>query len=162
MEQISKTQKKREALSLQDFGEKLVKLPEEQLRKIELPEDVLKAVSLAKTITKRGALKRQMQYIGVLMRKIDMALIQEAVQNLEKGNRRQVELHKQAEHRRDELINGNDALLEELAKALPEAEQEHLKDIVTKARAEQVKPKPSPTPSRMLFRYLYNLGEKRR
>jgi ribosome-associated protein len=160
MEKISKTRKKRQALSAQDLGEKLVKLTEEQLRKLELPEEVLSAVTLAKTIKKHGARKRQMQYIGVLMRRTDATPIQEAVQNLEEGDRRRAELHKQVERWRDELIRGNDALIEEIVRALPDAGREQLTDLVTKAREELIKANPSPAPARALFRYLHKSAQR--
>ncbi len=160
MEKISKTEKKRQALSVQDFGKRLVNLTEEQLGKIELSEEVLGAVTLAKTIKRHGALKRQMQYIGVLMRKTDAIPIQEAIQSLEKGNRGQIELHKQLEHWRDELIRGNDALIEDILRALPDAREEQLTELVTKAREELIKINPSPAPSRALFRYLHKSAQR--
>ncbi len=81
----SKTQKKKEALSLQKLGERLVKLSAEQIEGIDLPEEIYNAVKLAKTL-KREALRRQMQFIGVLMRKNDPGKIQEALHNIEPGN----------------------------------------------------------------------------
>ncbi len=83
MEQLSKTQKKKEALSLQALGEQLVKLSFQQLKNIDLPMDLLNAVTLAKSIKKHGALLRQMQYIGTLMRKHDPAPIQDALQRIQ-------------------------------------------------------------------------------
>lgn len=85
MEPISKTQKKKEALSLQALGARLVGLSAEQLGCIELPESVLAAVTLAKTIKKHGARDRQMQYIGTLMRKCDPKPVQEALLRIEQG-----------------------------------------------------------------------------
>jgi ribosome-associated protein len=160
MEKLSKTQKKKQAVSLQDLGEKLVKLTGEQLGRIELPEEVLSAVTLAKTIRKRGARKRQMQYIGVLMRKTDGTSIQKAVQNLEEGDRRQAELHKRVEQWRDELLRGNDAVIEEIVRALPNAEKEQLTGLVMKAREELTKTSPSPALSRALFRYLHKSAQQ--
>ncbi len=83
MEQLSKTQKKKEALSLQALGEQLVKLSSQQLRNIDLPMDILNAVTLAKSLKQHKALVRQMQYIGTLMRKHDPAPIQDALQRRE-------------------------------------------------------------------------------
>lgn len=160
MEKISRTQKKMQALSLQDLGEKLVKLSDAQLRKIGLPEKILNAVTQAKSITKHGALDRQMQYIGVLMRKTDAVPIQEAVQTLEEGDLRQAALHKQLECWRDELLRGNDAVIEEIVSTLPSALKEQLMDLVTKAREEQIKTNPSPAPSRALFRYLHKSAQR--
>ncbi len=87
MEPISKTQKKKEALSLQALGERLVTLSVEQLKNIELPSDLFNAVILAKKLKKHGARLRQMQYIGTLMRKYDPQPVQEALLRMEQGNR---------------------------------------------------------------------------
>jgi ribosome-associated protein len=95
MEPLSKTQKKKEALSLQALGERLVTLSLEQLKNIELPSDMFNAVILAKKLKKHGARLRQMQYIGTLMRKYDPQPVQEALQRIEQGNRAVP-----AEHRR--------------------------------------------------------------
>lgn len=86
---LSRTQQKNAALALQDLGERLVKLPDEQLDQIGLAEDVLKAVKAAKTIKKHCPLARQMQYIGSLMRKYDPAPIREFLEALEQRKRRQ-------------------------------------------------------------------------
>jgi ribosome-associated protein len=88
MEIKSKTEKKRDALLLQELGEKLFKLPETEIKKIDLPEEICYAVKFAKSIKSRGALKRQLKYIGVLMRKIDPEPIKEALRNIEAGNLR--------------------------------------------------------------------------
>lgn len=154
MEKMSKTERKKQALSAQDLGEKLVKLSPDQLAKIELPEDVRNAVALARTITKHGARKRQIQYIGALMRRIDPGPIEAAIRGFEEGNRHQIELLKQVEHWRDELLRGNDTLLNELLNKLPDGEQGQLTDLVTKARGEPARNNPSHGPSRLLFRYL--------
>jgi len=87
-EPLSKTQKKQAALSLQELGERLVKLSDEQLKRIKLPENVLDAVRMAKTINKHNPLKRQMQYIGTLMRKHDPAPVREYLDSLEQGKRK--------------------------------------------------------------------------
>ncbi len=82
---LSRTQKKKAALSLQDLGERLVKLSDEQLNQIGLTEDIIKAVKAAKTIKKHGPLDRQMQYIGSLMRKYDPSPVREFLDALDQG-----------------------------------------------------------------------------
>jgi ribosome-associated protein len=155
MERPSKSQMKRDALSAQELGEKLVNLAEDKLAKVPLPEDLLEAVALCRRITKHGGRKRQLQYIGSLMRRIDIAPISEAVQALEKGDKKQVELHKLAEHWRDELIGGNDGLFGQLSSGLSDEERRQLNDLVTRARNEKTKQAPSPALSRMVFRFLF-------
>ena len=100
---LSRTQKKKAALSLQDLGERLVKLSDEQLKRIDLPGDVLAAVKTAKTIKKHNPLNRQLQYIGTLMRKHDPAPVREFLDALEQGNRKQTAKSKQNDKMKDEL-----------------------------------------------------------
>jgi len=154
MAQLSKTQKKKEALSLQAVGEQLVTLSTEQLKNMNLPMDMLNAVILAKSLKKHGALLRQMQYIGTLMRKHDPAPIQHALQRLDQGIRRQTEDHQKREKWRDELIAGNDPLIEEILIQLPHADRQQLTDLVQKARQEQSEKNPVPKAARTLFRFL--------
>jgi ribosome-associated protein len=154
MEQLSKTQKKKEALSLQAVGEQLVQLSSEQLKNIALPMDMLNAVTLAKSLKKRSARLRQMQYIGTLMRKHDPAPIQDALQRIEQGTYKQTEDHQKREKWRDELIAGNDLLIEEILIQLPHADRQQLTDLVQKARQERAAKNPVPKAARALFRYL--------
>jgi len=154
MEQLSKTQKKKEALSLQAAGERLVTLSSEQLKNMDLPMDLFNAVTLAKSLKKHGALQRQMQYIGTLMRKHDPAPIQEALERIEQGSRKQTEDHQKREKWRDELIAGNDLLIEEILIQLPHADRQQLTDLVQKARQEGAAKNPVPKAARTLFRYL--------
>jgi len=88
MEIKSRTEKKRDAMLLQELGKKLLKLPETEIENIDLPEEIYNAVKFAKNIKSRGALKRQLQYIGVLIRKIDPEPIKEALRYIEEGNLR--------------------------------------------------------------------------
>ena len=82
---LSRTQKKKAAASLQDLGERLVKLPDEQLDQINLPGDLLAAVKAAKIIKKHCPLNRQMQYIGCLMRMYDPSPVKEFLDALDRG-----------------------------------------------------------------------------
>ena len=75
----SKSQRKREALALQDLGETLVTLKPAQLDKMPLPEKLREAVLAARQMNQRGARKRQLQYIGRLMREIDPEPIRAAL-----------------------------------------------------------------------------------
>jgi ribosome-associated protein len=94
---LSRTQKKKAALSLQELGERLVKLSNEQLKRVDLPGEVLAAVKAAKTIKKYNPLSRQMQYIGTLMRKYDPTPVRKFLDTLEKGNSQQNAKSKQDE-----------------------------------------------------------------
>lgn len=156
MEYKSKTKKKKEALSLQVLGERLVKLQDKQINDIDLPVEIYDAVKFAKTIKQRGALRRQMQYIGTLMRKIDLAPVQEALFNIEQGNYKKAVEFKAMEKLRDELIAGNNMLIEKILKKCPDADRQQLTQLARNARKEKEKNKP-PKAFRALFRYLIKI-----
>ena len=76
---LSKSMRKREADAAQDLGTRLIALRESDLAALNLPETLHDAILLAKRITSRGGLARQRQYIGKLMRDIDPAPIEAAL-----------------------------------------------------------------------------------
>lgn len=156
MEYKSKTKKKKEALSLQVLGKKLVELPANIIKDIDLPVEIYNAVKFAKTIRPYGALRRQIQYIGTLMRKIDPAPVQEALLNIEQGNYRKNAEFRAAEKLRDELIAGNDMRIEEIFKKCPDADRQQLTQLVRNARKETEDNKPLKA-YRALLRYLIKI-----
>lgn len=79
----SRSQRKREALALQQLGVALTRLRAAQLASLSLPEELLEAVREAQRLRSRAALARQRQYIGRLMREIDAAPIERALQALD-------------------------------------------------------------------------------
>ena len=153
MDYKSKTEKKKDAIALQDLGEKLVKLPDEQLKGIDMPEELSNAVRQAKTIKSHGALKRQMQFIGTLMRKIDSAPVREAIDGIEQGNYKKAIEFKETERYRDELMAGNKELMDEILLKYPSADRQQLSQLVRNALKERKDNKP-PKAFRALFRYL--------
>jgi ribosome-associated protein len=155
---VSKSQLKRESHELQALGEELVELPAAKLAKIPLPEELADAIALAQRIKQRGGRKRQLQYIGKLMRKIDAEPIQQAMDALKlDATRETVQLHK-LEQWRDRLVAEGDAALAELLDAYPNAERQHLRQLVRNAQRESKQNKP-PKSAREIFRYLRELME---
>ena len=154
-EKSSRTQKKKEAEALQEYGVKLVKLRDDQINAIALPEEILDAVRFAKTL-QHGALRRQLQYIGTLMRKHNVASIQEILDNTEQSNKRISRSIREIEKWRDNLLAGSDTVMKEIIGKCPDADTQYLTELVQKAGAEKEAGKP-PRSARILFRYLKNI-----
>lgn len=152
---ISKSQKKRDMLALQDIGEQLVALSVETLRKLELPEDLLAAVLEAKRIptTKHGGYKRQMQYIGKVMRGVDAAPIAEQLEALKAPSKKQTALHHLAERWRERVLADGTALAA-FMKDFPEADRATLERYASAARDEHAKGRP-PKHFRLLYQELH-------
>lgn len=132
---VSKSEIKRDAEALKKLGEKLVSLSTQKLATIPLEDDLHHAIELAQRLQKE-AKRRQLQYIGKLLRHIDVAPIQEALDKVENTHRQQqVVLHK-IERLRDTLLMEDDALTTLFAQ-YPMLDIQHLRALIRGAKKEQ-------------------------
>jgi len=141
---VSKTQRKRASLALQDLGKELTRLTPEQLAELELPDRLLDAVLAAQRINKFGALRRQLQFIGRLMHDVDAEAIAARLRTW-RGVSREANAHL---HRLERWCA---RLL--LAESLPGCDTQRLRQLVRSARREELEGKP-PRSSRALFQEL--------
>lgn len=155
----SKTQKKREMIALQELGEELARLNAGQLAKIPLSDEMLEAIHDVQSMSKHGARYRQMQYIGKLMREADVAHIQEALDILRNKNNLATAHFHQLEKWRDQLIAGNEEIVDDILHSFPAVNIQHLRQLVRNAQKEQADGK-SPKASREIFRYLKQMQEQ--
>ena len=154
---ISKSQKKRDMLALQDVGEELVGLSFEAINKLELPDNLRTAVVEAKRIpkSKYGGMKRQMQYIGRLMREVDPAPIIEQLGSLKAPNKKQTALHHLAERWRERLL-ADESALNAFANEFPDADRGLLDKYIQAAKDDKAKSRP-PKNYRLLYTQIHDL-----
>lgn len=152
----SKSQAKREAVALQALGERLSALSAEQLQRIEMPETLRDALLQTHSVTKREARRRHLQYIGTLMRRVDPAPLQAALENIARGHQEGVRLFHQAERWRDALVAGDEGLLTEILGRFPHADHQHLRELLRRARRERLENR-TPRAARELFRVIEEL-----
>lgn len=149
---VSKSEIKRDAEALKKLGEKLVELTQTNLDKIPLDETLLDAVNLARKSVKE-ARRRQLQFIGKLLRSTEVEPIQEALDKIEnKHNQQQAMLHK-LEQLRDDLVTQGDDILAHFFDDYPQADRQHLRNLVRSAKKEKEQNKP-PKAYREIFQYL--------
>lgn len=153
----SKSQLKRDAHNLQQLGVDLLDIPENDWRKLQLPDGLVIALKDAKRMSSRGARKRQQQFIGKLMRDIDPEPIRQYLEQQRLDARRQARIQHQLEDWRDRMIAEGDAAIDAYLTEQPNADRQHLRQLVRQARKEQAGNKP-PKSSRALFRYLRDVG----
>lgn len=156
---VSKSEMKRDMTALQDLGESLVKLTEGELATIPLQDDKLEeAILTARRIKHHEGLRRQMQYIGKLMRRIDTSDIAAAYQRLQDGRKEDARKFHQLEQWRDQLIEKGTDAISEVIEEFPDADRQHLRQLIVQAAKEKQLNKP-PASARKLFRYLRELSE---
>ena len=67
----SKSARKREYQALQELGEQLIELGDDELAAIQTDDYLIEQVRQAKRISAHGASRRQRQLIGKIMREVD-------------------------------------------------------------------------------------------
>ncbi len=160
-ERPSKSQRKRDAHALQNLGERLVGLRDAELEGLQLPERLLDAILEARRIRARGGAARQRQYIGKLMRDIDPAPIEAALNAKGEQSARELQRFKRLEQWRERLLREGAAALAELETWRPGLDRTHWLRLIATARSErdrQAQPG-SGAAGRALFRALRELFE---
>lgn len=152
-EPISKSQKKRDAESLQKMGVELIELSETILKTLELPEVLFKALIEAKHLKSHGAMRRQAQLIGKIMRNTDYELIAQRYANIKAEQQAKTSSFHEVEEWRTRLIEeGKDALTDFLF-AYPDANKQELRQLIKKAIDDKTRDRIQGG-SKALFRFL--------
>jgi len=148
----SKSQIKREMHELQALGKQLVELSPKQLVDIPISDKLRDAVIAARSL-KHGAIRRQLQYIGSLMPKEDETSIRRMLHKLQQPHKDEVKAFHQLEQWRDELLHGDQELLNELVIKFENFDRQHVRQLIRNSKKEQELNKP-PKSARLLFKYL--------
>jgi ribosome-associated protein len=137
---------------LQALGEALVALDPARLAALDLPERLADAIAQARTITKHEGRRRQLQYVGRLMRDIDPAPVQAALDGWNRGTAAERARFAALERWRERVLDDAGGLADFVA-AHPGAQPALLERLVADARAERLRGGP-PHKYRALFREL--------
>ena len=157
----SKTQVKREFHALQDLGQRLTTLKLDLLNKLPLTDELRRALAEAPKHTANAAKKRHVQFIGRLMRDQDIPAILTLLDQLDASTRQYNERFHNLERWRDRLLNGDDDTLEKFVVEYPDADRQHLRQLIRQGQHELAQNKP-PAASRKIFKYIRELDETQR
>jgi ribosome-associated protein len=150
--QPSKTRRKHAMQALQDLGEALVALDPRRLKALDLPERLVDAIVQARGIRAHEGRRRQIQYIGKLMRDVDPAPLQAALETWTRGPKEENARFAAVEKWRDRLL-AEPAALDAFVGEYPQADRRHLESLISDANLERVRGGP-PHRYRELFRQL--------
>lgn len=108
----SKTARKREQQALQQLGEQLIELQDNDLATLALNEQLADAICTAKRMKSYGALRRQKQLIGKLMRNVDADPIRAGLARINARGHADKRVFAEAERWRDRIVDeGNEAVI---------------------------------------------------
>ncbi len=160
-EEKSKTQVKRELHALVDLGERLTTLKPDLLNRLPLTDGLRRALADAPKHTANIARKRHILFIGKLMRDQNIDAILTLIDQLDASTRQYNERFHGLERWRDRLLGGDDAVLDSFVGDYPEADRQHLRQLIRQAQHEAAQSKP-PAASRKIFKYIRELDEAKR
>lgn len=158
-EPVSKSQRKREAKALFDFGRRLVELPESVLLALPLEPSLLEEIQYTRSITARVARKRQLGFLAKKLRLEDLTPIEAALDARRDAARQVNARHHRAEAWRDQLLEGDASALGALLDARRDIDAQTLRQLVRNAQREAANGKP-PASARKLFRLLRDSDER--
>ena len=92
------------------------------------------------------------------MVKEDEALIRVMLHKLQQPHKDDVKAFHQLEQWRDQLLQGDQGLLDELAKKFVNFDHQHIRQLIRNAKKEQEQSKP-PKSARLLHKYLTGMQE---
>ena len=158
--EVSRSQRRREALDVLHLAHALAALSDAQLKSMPLTDDLRDEVRRARDVKQQIAHKRQTQYLAKQMRKLDDVEIDAIRAALDRDRdlaRRETALLHQLEAWRDRLIEHGDEALGELLAAFPNADRQQLRQLARQARIERDQHKPLHA-YRELFRLLREIA----
>lgn len=150
---VSKSQLKREAKALFDFGKMLSDLPEPVLLALPLERSVLDEILFARSIRARVARKRQLGFLAKKLRITDLTAVEAALDQRSEAARELKARHHRAEAWRDHLLKSGDKALSELLETRHDLDIQTLRQLLRNAQREATANKP-PASARKLFRLL--------
>lgn len=155
----SKSELKRRMTALQQLGEALTRLSDRQLARVPIDDPRLSAaIRETRNIRSNSARRRHLQFIGKLMREVDPAPIERALDAMYRQQRRDSEAFHELEQLRDDMLREGTGGLERALQRWPQADRQQLRQLLLQHQREARAGRP-PAASRKLFRYLRELQE---
>ena len=157
---VSKSELKRDMEELKSIGTRLMELKPALLDKLPLNDRLREALDESKRIKSNNARKRHLGFIGKLMADQDIEPIMELLNQLDSSSDEYNRRFHQLEKWRDKLIHDDDThtTLTEYLEHYPEADHQHIRQLVRNAQKEASQDKP-PAAARKLFKYLREVDE---
>ena len=153
----SKSQIKRELQELQKLGERLTKEAAGVIARMPLSATMQDALAEARRIKSHIALRRHYRRLGKLLRSEELVAIQQVIDEIDHKHQAGVGSFHTLERWRERLINGDSKDFGHFLAAYPDADRQHLRQLIQAARLEREREQP-PVAYRKLFKYLRELA----
>ncbi len=155
---VSRAELKRDMQELKDMGSRLMEMKPSLLDKLPLHDRLRAALDESKRIKSMNARKRHLGFIGKLMQDQDVEPIKELLSRLDASSDDYNRHFHQLERWRDRLIAEGQAAMTDFLDKYPQADHQHVRQLVRNAQKEAKQEKP-PAAARKLFKYIRELDD---
>jgi ribosome-associated protein len=155
----SRSEIKREAMSFQKLGEKVIELSNKNFAKVALWPELEEAILLARRLPNKDDKRRQIRLIGKLLRIGEHEQVSQALEKIDLDASLQNHRFHTLEKLRDDLIGGDDKTIQDAIEKYPHADRGNLRQLIRNAHKEATQNQP-PKSARKLFTYLRELDQK--
>ena len=129
-EEISKTQRKKEAQDLKQLGQELTKFTVQQLQSLPLSDKLItELLEFNRLPNSHGAKKRQLQFIGKLMRANDAEEIRNAIPKLPPKSKKTSSNNNEISIWCDKILQGSNEEINESLIKFPNTERQKLRQF---------------------------------
>ena len=149
---ISKTELKKDAKKIQEFGRKISELTINNIEAFKFPSNIYEATIDLKNIKSNSAKKRQVQYLGKLLREIDLTDAFLIMKQLKVSSQKEIQRNHIIEDWRDKLLSNNDSITQ-FVDEYPKIDRQSLRQTISNAQ----KDNKSPKYSRQLFKLIKDI-----
>ena len=156
VEEISKSQRKRDADSIRDLGARLAELSSKDLASIELPEDVQSAIEELSRIKSNSARKRQLGFLAKRLRNVDVQPMEDGLERISQRARASTMGLHLVERWRDRLLGDTEGesardALTAFMNDYPTVDRQQIRQLQAQALKERKINRP-PAAARALFK----------
>lgn len=105
-----------------------------------LEAELQQAIEACRSMRK-GARVREQRRIATMLRQVEARALRDRLDDLARGDRAEVQREKNREQWRERLLEGGDAVLSEFLTAYPDADRQHLRQLIRTAGKDRTKGK---------------------
>ncbi len=132
----TKSQKKREAKTVEDLARELVDLPASVLRRLPCEEEIRVEIQAVKSMDQFGARRRQIKYLAKLLRDTELSSFFSFLEESQRSHLRENITIRRLEQLRDRILHEDDEeqALEEVKEEFPDLSLDMLQELAGKYR----------------------------
>ncbi len=129
-ELVSKSQLKREMHALEKLGERLIGLKTQQWEQLNFSRTMIDALEESRRIKSHNAMRRHIRRLAKLLKNEDAEQVEQLFSRMDDDHLQDTHHFHRLERWRERLLQGDDEVLNELLSLCPDADRQHMRQLI--------------------------------